>query len=170
MVAVFLDRISPYNAAMTLPLARWGSPVWNLSWNVGAFSMSSNVVPDTHLDLLEKSFLGHCATIGPTGEPQVNPVWFLWNGTQIVLSIHPDGQKAKNLARDARISISVIDHDNPIHYLEVRGTASFDRQVDSQDPTVIAMVRKYTGNDSYPGMPDQHSLYLVEPLRTTRMD
>jgi PPOX class probable F420-dependent enzyme len=132
--------------------------------------MPASVIPETHLDLLEKPFLAHCATIGPNGEPQVNPVWFLWNGSQIVLSIDPVGQKAKNLARDPRISVSIVDHDNPIHYLEIRGTATFDRQVDSQDPTVIAMVRKYTGNDTYPGMPEHHSLYLVEPLRTTRMD
>ena len=87
-----------------------------------------------------------------------------------MLSLDTVGQNAKNVERDARISLSIVDPENPAHYLEVRGTASFDRQVNSQDPTVIAMVRKYTGNDSYPGMPDQHSLYLVEPLRTTRMD
>lgn len=132
--------------------------------------MSSNVIPETHLDLLEKPFLAHCATIGPTGDPQCNPVWFIWNGEQIVLSIDPVGQKAKNIERDSRVSLSIVDSEKPDHYLEVRGTASFHRQVNSQDPTVIAMVRKYTGNDSYPGMPDQHSLYLVEPLRTTRMD
>ncbi len=132
--------------------------------------MPSTVIPETHLDLLEKSNLAHCATTGPQGEPQCNPVWFLWNGEQIVLSIDPVGQKAKNLARDARISLSIVDPENPAHYLEVRGTASFDRQVNSEDTTVIDMVRKYTGNDSYPGMPDRHSLYLVEPLRTTRMD
>lgn len=132
--------------------------------------MPSNVIPDTHLDLLVKPLLAHCATIGPKGDPQNNPVWFLWDGERIVIAIDPVGQKAKNIERDPRVSLSIADPDNPIHYLEVRGTASFDRQVSSQDATVIAMVRKYTGNDSYPGMPDEHSLFLVEPLRTTSMD
>jgi len=132
--------------------------------------MPSTVIPQTHLDLLEKPFLAHCATTGSQGEPQCNPVWFMWNGEQIVLSIDPVGQKAKNIERDPRVSLSIVDPENPGHYLEVRGTASFDRQVTSQDPTVVAMVRKYTGNDTYPGMPHDHSLYLVEPLRTTRMD
>lgn len=132
--------------------------------------MASNVIPETHLDLMEKPLLAHCATIGPKGEPQVNPVWFLWNGEQIVIAIERTGQKGRNIERDSRVSLSIADTDNQAHYLEVRGTASFDRQVGSQDPTVVAMVRKYTGNDSYPGMPTEHSLYLIEPLRTTRMD
>ncbi len=132
--------------------------------------MPPHVIPESHLDLLEKPNLAHCATIGPDGEPHCNPVWFVWNGKQIVLSIGPVGQKARNIERDSRLSLSIVDADNPGHYLEVRGTASFDRQVNSQDPTVIAMVRKYTGNDTYPGMPDQHSLYLVEPIRITKMD
>ncbi|MCA9858500.1 MAG: PPOX class F420-dependent oxidoreductase [Thermomicrobiales bacterium] len=131
--------------------------------------MPSNVIPETHLDLLDKPILVHCATIGPKGEPQSNPVWFLWDGEQIVLSIEPAGQKAKNIERDPRVSLSMADPDNPIHYLEIRGTAAFDRTVNSQDPTVIAMVRKYTGNDTYPGMPDNHSLFVVEPHRTTTM-
>ena len=132
--------------------------------------MPPHVIPESHLDLLEKPILAHCATIGPGGEPHCNPVWFVWNGKQIVLSIGPVGQKARNIERDSRVSLSIVDSDNPGHYIEVRGTASFDRQVNSQDPTVIAMVRKYTGNDTYPGMPDQHSLYLVEPIRITKMD
>ncbi len=132
--------------------------------------MPTNVIPETHLDLMEKPLLAHCATIGPKGEPQANPVWFLWDGERIVIAIERTGQKGKNIERDPRVSLSIADTENPGHYLEVRGTATFDRQVGSQDPTVIAMVRKYTGNDSYPGMPEEHSLYLIEPLRVTRMD
>jgi PPOX class probable F420-dependent enzyme len=127
------------------------------------------VIPETHRDLLTKPILAHCATIGPRGEPQANPIWFLWEREQIVFSIDIAGQKGKNLERDPRIALSMVDPDNPAHYLEVRGIAAYDRQATSQDPTIVALVRKYTGNDTYPGQPDDHWLFLVEPLRTTTM-
>ncbi len=131
--------------------------------------MSSNPIPETHLDLLERPLLAHTATIGPRGEPQTNPVWFLYEDGALVIAIHPTGQKMRNLQRDPRVSVSMADPDNPIHYLEIRGTMTEWRTVGSQDPLVIAMVRKYTGNDSYEGMPDSHTIVLIEPLRCTTM-
>ncbi len=131
--------------------------------------MPANAIPETHRDLLEKPLLAHVATIGPNGEPQNNPVWFLWKDGLIWISIGPTGQKARNLERDPRIAISIADPDNPIHYLEVRGSAAEWQTVSSTDPTVIALVRKYTGNDSYDGMPDEHTLFAVEPARATWM-
>jgi PPOX class probable F420-dependent enzyme len=131
--------------------------------------MLSNVIPESHRDLLDMPVLAHVATIGPKGEPQSNPVWFISDGATITISIGPEGQTAKNLERDPRIALSMADPENPIHYLEVRGRVVDVRQVDSSNPDVIEMVRKYTGKDTYDGMPDRHALYVVEPLRATTM-
>lgn len=131
--------------------------------------MSANPVPATHLDLLEKPLLAHTATIGPRGEPQSNPVWYLYDDGRLIIAIHPTGQKMRNLQRDSRIALSIADPDDPIHYLELRGTMTDWRTVDRHDPLVTAMVRKYTGAESYPGMPDQHTLITIEIARTTTM-
>ena len=37
-------------------------------------------IPERFLDLLESRVLAHVATIGPSDEPQSNPVWFGWDG------------------------------------------------------------------------------------------
>lgn len=131
--------------------------------------MPSIVIPDSHKYLLDQPILAHAATVGPKGEPQANPIWFLWDGQYIVISIGPEGQKARNLERNPRIALSMVDAENPLFYLEVRGSVATVRHVDSQDPTLIAMVRKYTGNDTYPGMPDQHSLFSIDPVHATTM-
>lgn len=110
------------------------------------------------------------ATIGPTGEPQSNPVWFLWQDDLLWITVGPAGQKAKNLERDPRIAISMADPDNPIHYLELRGHVVETRIVSSSDPIVSGTVRKYTGSDSYDGMPAEHALLAVEVTRTTSME
>jgi len=131
--------------------------------------MTSNVIPESHRDLLEKPLLAHVATIGPKGEPQSNPVWFLWSDDKLWIAVGPNGQKAKNLERDSRIAVSMADPDNPIHYLELRGTVVERTLVTSADPTVTTTVRKYTGQDSYDGMPDEHALLAIEIERTTSM-
>ncbi|HET9661062.1 MAG TPA: PPOX class F420-dependent oxidoreductase [Thermomicrobiales bacterium] len=131
--------------------------------------MPANVIPASHRDLLDKPVLAHCATTGPKGEPQSNPIWFLWNGEQIIIAIGPEGQKARNLQRDPRVALSMADPEDPAHYLEVRGTVAGIRHVGSSDPDVTAMVRKYTGNDTYDGMPDTHALYAIEPVHSTTM-
>jgi len=131
--------------------------------------MPTNVIPESHRELLDQPVLAHVATIGPTGEPQVNPCWFIWRDDLLWLSIGPAGQKARNLERDPRIAVSMVDAVEPLHYLELRGTAVKWRTVGIDDPTVVAMVRKYTGNDTYEGEPDEHTLVGVEPIRATYM-
>lgn len=131
--------------------------------------MPISVIPDSHLDLLDKPILAHVATIGPNGEPQSNPVWFLSDRTDLVISIGPSGQKALNLQRDPRIALSMADPDNPIHYLEIRGEVASVMHVDSQHPFIVGLVRKYTGKDTYDGMPDEHALVYIDPVHTTSM-
>ena len=131
--------------------------------------MPTNVIPESHRALLDKPVLAHVATIGPKGEPQSNPVWFLWSDDKLWIGIGPNGQKDRNLQRDPRIAVSMADPENPIHYLELRGTVLERRLATSADPTVVAIVRKYTGNDTYDGMPDEHALLAIEIERTTSM-
>lgn len=126
-------------------------------------------IPDNRRYILDLPVLAHMATIGPNGEPQNNPVWFLWDDGRFVVAIGPTGQKARNLARDPRVAFSLTDADQPLHYLEVRGTVVESRTVPSSDPVPVAMTRKYTGNDTYPGMPGTFTLFFIEPTHYTTM-
>ena len=45
-----------------------------------------SIIPDSHKDILESTALAHVATLGPSGEPQSNPVWFDWNGGHLKFS------------------------------------------------------------------------------------
>ncbi len=109
--------------------------------------MPSHVIPATHFDLLEKPLLAHVATIGPHGEPQTNPIWYIWDNDRFWMSIGPTGQKAKNLERDPRIAVSMADPENPIHYLELRGSP-------------------LTGRRSAPPTPWYWRWYVNTPVRT----
>ena len=127
-------------------------------------------LPASHIDLLDSNALAHVATIGPKGEPQVNPVWFGWDGTHITFSQTTTRQKYKNVQRDPRISLSIVDPENPYRYLEVRGkVVRFDPDPDFA--FIDAMAKKYLGKDKYPwSQPgDERIVVVVEPKGSSTM-
>ncbi len=97
-------------------------------------------IPDTHRDLLD-SAVGVLATLGPDGQPQVTALWFLFDGTDVRLSVNETRQKAKNLMGDPRVTFFVADPANPYRTLEIRATA--DWQYDEDRSLARALGAKY---------------------------
>lgn len=71
--------------------------------------------------LLEQPVLVNLGTVRPDGAPQVNPMWFKWDGELIWFTHTNKRQKFKNIAHEPRVSISMIDPDDKYGYIEVRG-------------------------------------------------
>src|SRR5215207_5224553 len=84
-------------------------------------SMPRGEVPEQYRDILASTALGHLATIGPDGRPQVNPVWFLSDGQSVFLSMTPETAKYRNLRANPAVAMSVEDPDRPDRYVEIRG-------------------------------------------------
>src|SRR5680860_285345 len=108
-----------------------------------------SVIPDTYKDLLELPALANVATIGPNGEPQVNPVWFGWDGNHLRFSLTTTRQKTRNLKRDQRIALSIVDPENPYRYLELRGNV-VQVEPDPEKSFINSMAKKYLDTDIYP--------------------
>lgn len=134
--------------------------------------MSNHTIPDSHADLLDwdKKSFAHVATIGPDGAPQNNPVWFDWDGEHIKFSLTTGRQKFRNLSRDGRVSLSILDPDNAYRYLEVRG------ELEGVDPDpeinfISRMAKKYIDKDRYPWHRegDERVVMKVKPLKTSAM-
>jgi PPOX class probable F420-dependent enzyme len=108
-------------------------------------------VPDSLADVLawESQALAHIATLGPDGGPHSSPVWFHWEDNQLTVSVYESSQKMRNLKRDPRLSVSIVDPANAYRYVEIRGVAvSFE-----PDPSLeflTKMADKYLGLDHYP--------------------
>ena len=128
------------------------------------------MIPAKFNDLLHSTALAHVATIGPHGEPHCTPVWFDWDGTHLRFSQTRTRQKLRNLTRDPRIALSIVDPANPYHSLEIRGVVT--RVEDDQDLAFInALAKKYLGQDKYPWHQpgDERVVVVVEPQHTTSM-
>lgn len=106
-------------------------------------------IPTEYKDILDAKSFGHVATIGPKGEPQSSPVWLEFDGQYVKFSNLKSRQKYRNLKRDPRVSISILDPDDPYRYIEIRGIA--ERIEDDEGNAFInAMAKKYIDKDVYP--------------------
>jgi PPOX class probable F420-dependent enzyme len=132
--------------------------------------MPAKAIPDSHLDLFKKKAFAHLATVMPGGQPQVTPVWVDYDGHQVVINTAEGRQKDRNLQRDRRVALSIIDPDNPYRYLEVRGQVS-ERTLKDADAHIDAMAKKYLGKDKYPfRQPGEvRVIYKIEPEHITSM-
>lgn len=84
------------------------------------------------------------ATLTASGAPHTSTVWYLRDGDAILISVTADKLKARNLARDPRISLTVSDRANPYHSVDLRGTAEL---VDDPEKTLPArLAERYLGD------------------------
>lgn len=78
-------------------------------------------LPEGLIDLLRKPSPCFIATLMPDGSPQLTETWVTTDGTNIVVNIVDGMQKARNIARDPRVAVNVVDPDNVYGYYAVRG-------------------------------------------------
>jgi PPOX class probable F420-dependent enzyme len=104
---------------------------------------------EKYSDLFQKKTFASLGTLMPDGRPQVTPVWCDWDGTHVVVNSAKGRAKDKNMRRDPRVSLALIDPDNSYRYLEIRGRV-VEITEDGADAHIDKMAKKYLGQDKYP--------------------
>jgi PPOX class probable F420-dependent enzyme len=128
------------------------------------------VIPSKYKDLFDKKIFASLVTLMPDGSPQVTPVWIDFDGEHVLFNTAAGRQKDKNLQRDGRVALSLVDPDNPYRYLEVRGHVA-ERTLNGADDHINKLARKYLNKDVYPFRQpgEQRVLYKVKPERFSSM-
>ena len=128
-------------------------------------------IPDKYRDLLTgKKAFASLATLMPDGTPQVTPVWFDWDGKNLIFNSARGRQKDKNVRRDPRVTMTIMDPENPYRYLEVRGRVTGITQEGASEH-IDKMAKKYLDKDKYPfAQPGEvRVLYTVRPEKVQGM-
>jgi len=128
------------------------------------------IIPEKFLDLFNKKAFASLATLMPDGSPQVTPVWCDFDGEHVLFNTASGRVKDKNLQREPRVSLAIIDPDNPYRYLEVRGRI-IERTEQGADEHINKLAKKYLNLDKYPyRRPDEvRVIYKVKPERVNVM-
>ncbi|HLI71031.1 MAG TPA: PPOX class F420-dependent oxidoreductase [Ktedonobacteraceae bacterium] len=71
--------------------------------------------------LLQERVLCFFATVMPDGSPQMTQTWIDTDGTYILINTVEGHQKHRNVQRDPRVAISVIDPAHWEHATSIRG-------------------------------------------------
>ncbi len=130
----------------------------------------SNVIPEKYQDLFQKKAFASLGTLMPDGRPQVTPVWVDFDGEHVIFNSAKGRQKDKNVRRDPRVALTIMDPDNPYRYMEIRGTVVEITQQGADDQ-INKLAKKYMGLDKYPyAQPGEvRVLYKIRPEHTTVM-
>ena len=128
------------------------------------------VIPEKYRDLFQKRAFASLGTLMPDGSPQVTPVWVDFDGQHVIFNSAKGRQKDRNVRRDPRVAMAIIDPDNPYRYMEIRGrVAEITEQ--GADEHIDKMAKKYLEVDKYPYRQpgEQRVMYKIKPEHTTTM-
>ncbi|MEW2087162.1 PPOX class F420-dependent oxidoreductase [Streptomyces sp. NPDC005283] len=86
------------------------------------------------------------ATVNPDGSLQTSVVWVGRDGDELVISSQAGRGKDKNIRNEPRVSLIMYDSNDPLRYLEVRGTATITE--DAGRRLAVSLAEEYEGRDA----------------------
>jgi PPOX class probable F420-dependent enzyme len=100
---------------------------------------------DAAIALLDGRNFAVLATVNPDGSPQTSVMWIGRDGNDLLFSTVEGRRKYRNMLRDPRVSVTVLDSANPYNYAELRGRVTI-----TPDPGKVLNKQlswKYDGKD-----------------------
>ena len=101
------------------------------------------------LKLLREPAFCQVATLMKDGSPQITQVWVDTDGEHILVNSAVGRQKDRNVRRDPRVAVNVVDPANAWRIAMIRGKV-VEITTDGADALIDALAKKYLGVDSYP--------------------
>jgi PPOX class probable F420-dependent enzyme len=83
------------------------------------------------------------ATVGEDGSPQSTVVWVDTDGENVRFNTKRGRAKVAHLERDQRVSVTIMDRENPYSFFEVQGLASLDEN--GANEHINQLSNKYKG-------------------------
>ncbi|HSF61246.1 MAG TPA: PPOX class F420-dependent oxidoreductase [Gaiellaceae bacterium] len=97
---------------------------------------------------LESPYVGVVTDLRPDGSPHSTIVWVDVDDDGVSFNTAYGRAKPRYIAQDGRVSLTVVDPQDPYRWLSVSGTATLVD--DGADGQIDRLAKKYIGADSYP--------------------
>ncbi len=110
--------------------------------------------------LIDEPVTAVLAVMGGDGRPNLTPVWFLYEGNEVLLNFAAHRKKTAWLRRNPFLTLLLMNPANPYHWMSIRARVS--REIHEDDPelghlateTIDRAWTKYTGNEPPYGLRD----------------
>jgi PPOX class probable F420-dependent enzyme len=105
-------------------------------------------IPPTHRDLLERPLIAALSTRLRSGA-QTQPTWYELDGNDVLVNTTLERSKGRNLVRDPRATVLVVDPFNTSRWIEIRGDV--DLETEGALEQLDRVTRRYTEHAAYYG-------------------
>jgi len=99
--------------------------------------------------LLKEKAYCQIATLMPDGSPRITETWVDTDGQHILINTAQGRQKERNVRRDPRVAVQVMDPAKDHRIVSVRGRVTAIA-TDGADALIDQLAKKYLGQDTYP--------------------
>ena len=106
-------------------------------------------IDDSIKQLLTGKNFAFVATLMKDGSPQITPTWIDFEGDTILINTAEGRTKQKNVSRDQRVAISIVDQNNPYNMVTIRGKVA-EQTSKGADEHIDKLAKRYLGVDKYP--------------------
>jgi PPOX class probable F420-dependent enzyme len=113
------------------------------------------------LEIIEGKNFAYLATSMPDGSPHISPVWIDRDEEFLLVNTVPGRVKQKNVSRDPRVAISMVQEKNPYRHLFIRGKVVEQTKQDALNH-IDRLARKYLGKN-YPWNDRDRIILRIRP-------
>ena len=116
--------------------------------------------------LFQEKNLIFIATINSDGSPQLTPVWGTFDDGHVFINTAEGRLKHKNVLRDPRVTISVVDHENPLNMTSIKGKV-IEIIPDYDYSHANKLTKQYMGISEYPFKRDgeKRIIFKIKPMK-----
>lgn len=122
---------------------------------------------DADVAFLREPHIAVLSTVMPDGSPHSTPVWVDTDGERVVFNLVKGRVKHRNLSRDNRVAVTVVDGRDPYRTFIARGTATLLDE--GADEHIDALSHKYLG-EPYPMHRPGWERVIVKVELTSKFD
>lgn len=118
---------------------------------IGEDKEKKGILTEPVIKIIKDKNFAFLGTIMKDGRPQVSPIWIdIDDNNNILLFNTAQGRiKHKNISRDPRVSLSLVDKNNPYSMVTIQGTI-IEQTTIGADEHIDKLAKKYLNIDRYP--------------------
>jgi PPOX class probable F420-dependent enzyme len=123
------------------------------------------MLDDTAKALAQGKNFAAFTTLLPGGQPQTQVMWVDADDEHVLINTEVHRQKFKNIERDPRVTVTIIDADNPYHYAEVRGEVVEKLLGTTARDHIDHLSEKYLGHPYATTIQSERVILKIAPTR-----
>lgn len=131
---------------------------------------ASTLLPAEVAALVEAANFAHLATVDADGAPAVTPVWVTVINEHPAFFTSPATNHGRNIRRDPRVALSIIDFNNPYTVVRIRGRVERRIEGAAAVDLVHELAHKYLSTPYPRQVPPGAFVSLVTPTSAVRED